>query len=60
MVDREKRINVRASETEAEMLRELAEREGVSQSDYVRLFIRRAYAETFPSKQPTKPKSKRK
>jgi predicted DNA binding CopG/RHH family protein len=57
MVDREKRINVRVSEAEAEMLNELAEREGVSQSDYIRLFIRRAHAETFGStKAPRKPK----
>ena len=29
------------------MLRDLAERDGLSQSDIVRLFIRRAYAEAF-------------
>lgn len=58
MVDREKRINVRVSEQEAEMLADLAEAEGVSQSDYLRLHIRRAHAERFTPK-PAKAKSKK-
>ena len=59
MVDREKRINIRVSEQEAQMLAELAEREGVSQSDYLRLYIRRAHAEAFGSIPGTKAKRKR-
>ena len=55
MVDREKRINVRVSEVELEMLSVLAEADGVSQSDFLRLHIRKAYAERFP----TKPASKK-
>jgi uncharacterized protein (DUF1778 family) len=58
VIDREKRINVRATGEEAEMLAKLADREGVSQSDYIRLFIRRAYAEAFgsPDPKPKRPK----
>lgn len=58
MVDREKRINIRVSEQEAEMLGELAEAEGLSQSDFLRLYIRRAHAERFTPK-PGKTKSKK-
>lgn len=50
---RDKRINFQASEAEQEMLRQLAEREGVSMSDYVRQLIRRAHAATF-GEQPIK------
>ena len=54
MVDREKRLNIRIADDEAMMLHELAEAEGVSQSDYIRLFIRRAHAERFGEKKKTK------
>jgi uncharacterized protein (DUF1778 family) len=57
MVDRERRINIRVSESEAQMLQELAEAEGVSQSDFLRLYVRRAHAERFSSTSP-KPKPK--
>jgi hypothetical protein len=51
MSDRDKRLNIRVTEEEAEMLRGLAEREGLSAADVVRLFIRRAHAEaTAPKK----------
>jgi len=56
MVDREKRINVRVSEVEAEMLSVLAEADGVSQSDFLRLYIRKAYADRFPTRPATKKK----
>jgi len=57
MVDREKRINIRVSEQEAEMLAELAEAEGLSQSDFLRLYIRRVHSERFtPKPGKTKPK----
>jgi predicted DNA binding CopG/RHH family protein len=55
MVDREKRINVRVSDVELEMLSVLAEADGVSQSDFLRLHIRKVYAERFSTK-PAKPK----
>lgn len=41
------------------MLRALAERDGVTASDYVRMFIRRDYAEKFGGKLPKKAKPKR-
>jgi uncharacterized protein (DUF1778 family) len=57
MVDRERRINIRVSDTEAKMLQELAEAEGVSQSDFLRLYVRRAHGERFGST-PAKPRPK--
>jgi len=56
MVERSRYVTVRTSDEEAAMLYVLAERDGVSQSDYVRLFIRRAYAEAFGDKKPPKPR----
>jgi antitoxin component of RelBE/YafQ-DinJ toxin-antitoxin module len=54
MVERQRTrmLNVRIDDNEAEMLRALAEREGLSASDIVRQYIRRAYAATFPPKKP--------
>lgn len=52
MVDRDRHLAIRTSAEEASMLKALAEAEGISQSDYVRLFIRRAYAEKFGAKKP--------
>jgi DNA-binding GntR family transcriptional regulator len=40
------------SDEELAMLRALAERDGLSASDVLRLFIRRAYAEAFGDKKP--------
>ena len=51
MVDRDKKLTIRIAAEEIAMLAALAEADGVSQSDYVRLFIRRAHAERFPPKQ---------
>jgi len=45
MVDRTKAITIRMAPEEVEMLREVAERMGLSQSDVVRQFIRRAHEE---------------
>lgn len=42
---RQRHLNVRMTDEEAAMLRTLAAHEGVSQSDVIRLYIRRAYAE---------------
>jgi hypothetical protein len=39
---------VRVDEDEAEMLKALADHQGLSASDVVRQFIRRAHAEAFP------------
>jgi hypothetical protein len=52
MVDRDRHLTVRTSVEELAMLQALAEMDGVSQSDYVRLFIRRAYADKFGTKKP--------
>lgn len=45
MVDRERVLNVRMTEAEMAMVRELAEHIGLSQSDVVRQLVRRAHAE---------------
>ncbi|MBI2393163.1 MAG: hypothetical protein HYV09_26495 [Deltaproteobacteria bacterium] len=50
MVDRDLYLTLRVSEEEREMLRALAERDGVSASDFVRLHIRRTYREAFGDK----------
>lgn len=42
---RERNLNVRITDEEASMLRALAAHAGLSQSDMVRLYIRRAFAE---------------
>lgn len=56
MVERDRRLSIRIAEEEWQMLKALAEREGLSASDFVRVFIRRAYAELEPI---PKPKRKR-
>jgi len=40
-------MRVRVSAEELEMVQALADAEGISASDFVRLFIRRAYADRF-------------
>jgi hypothetical protein len=52
MVERDRLLAIRTSAEEAAMLKVLAEAERISQSDYVRLFNRRAYAEKFGAKKP--------
>jgi hypothetical protein len=42
------------SDEEHEKLQALADAEGVTASDFVRLFIRRAHAEKFGDKRPNK------
>jgi hypothetical protein len=49
LMDRDKSLRVRVAEDELRMVQELAEADGVTASDYVRLFIRRAHAERFPA-----------
>lgn len=58
-VARERSIRVRVSDEEREMLHALAESDGVSASDYVRLSIRKDYAERFGGKPPKNKKTKR-
>lgn len=50
--DRTQRIVVRASPTEMKMLHQLAAEEGITASDYVRLFLRRQWAEKHGTKKP--------
>lgn len=45
MVDRERVLNVRMTDAEMAMVRDLAESMGLSQSDVVRQVIRKAHAE---------------
>lgn len=47
MVDRTGMLTIRISEGERDMLRELAEHQGVTASDVLRMFIRREHASTF-------------
>lgn len=54
MPDRTKTINVRVTDDEDRMLKALAENQGMSISDVVRQFIRRAFAEAFPAKKTKK------
>lgn len=55
MVDRERMLNVRVADSEIEMIKELAEHMGLSQSDVIRQLLRKAHAEAFGSRKP-KPK----
>jgi uncharacterized protein (DUF1778 family) len=50
MVDRTKTLTVRVAEDEDRMLKALAELHGMTASDIVRQYIRRAFAEAFPPK----------
>jgi uncharacterized protein (DUF1778 family) len=56
MVDRDLNLVVRVSEDERAMLQALAERDGITASDFVRLYIRRAYREAFGEKPAAKTK----
>jgi hypothetical protein len=49
---REKTWNVRVTEQEDEMLRRLAEHQGLSISDVLRQLVRRAFADAFATKKP--------
>jgi predicted DNA-binding protein len=50
MVDRDKMLNVRITDDEDRMLKALAEHQGLTSSDIIRQYIRRAFAEAFPPK----------
>jgi uncharacterized protein (DUF1778 family) len=49
-VEREKMLNVRITDDEDRMLKALAEHQGMSVSDVVRQYVRRAFAEAFTPK----------
>ena len=49
LTERDKSLRVRVAADELRMVQELAEADGLTASDYVRLFIRRAHAERFPA-----------
>lgn len=57
MVDRQKLLNVRMTEDEIAMVKELAEAAGLSQSDIIRQLVRQARAQ-LPAKSKPKPKRK--
>jgi len=60
MVERPRALTVRISEEELTMLQELAEREGITASDYIRLRIRRDHREALADEKPrAKPKPKK-
>jgi uncharacterized protein (DUF1778 family) len=59
MLERNRSINVRVSDEEIAMLAELADADGVSQSDFLRLYVRRTYAERFGTKKPGAKKKER-
>jgi hypothetical protein len=50
VVPRDRRLNILISEEEQGMLQALADADGVTASDFVRTFIRKAHAERFPPK----------
>jgi hypothetical protein len=53
---RTERIMVRCTPHEAAMVRALADAQGLSMSDIIRVLVRASYAETFGDKPSPKPK----
>ena len=62
VITRNRRLSMLISDEEHEKLQALADREGVTASDYVRLFIRREHATSFGAEESKmhKPATKRK
>lgn len=60
MVERKRTqvLNVRLLEAETDMVNALAEREGLSVSEWIRTVIRREHALAFAASKPRKPKRK--
>jgi antitoxin component of RelBE/YafQ-DinJ toxin-antitoxin module len=50
MAERERLVNVRMTDNEAEMVRAVAEHMGLSQSDTIRQLVRRAFEAIVPPK----------
>lgn len=60
VVKRNRRLSMLVSDEEWEMLQSLADRDGVTVSDHIRLYLRRAHAEAFGSaKPPAKKRAKK-
>lgn len=61
MPERPRRLSIRIADDEWTMLYALAETEGITASDYIRLFIRREHAVRFgaPKAKPPRPKRSR-
>lgn len=61
MADRRRKrvLNVRIDDAEAAMLDALADRDGITVSDWVRLAVRRAYRDAFGEGKPRRKKRKR-
>lgn len=55
-VKRQNRVNMLVSDEELAMLRELADREGLTLSDWMRQAIRKAHVETFDGRPPKQAK----
>ena len=55
-LERDRSLRVRVSDEEQEMLQALADRRGVTVSDYIRLTAREAYRAEFGDKPPKKTK----
>jgi hypothetical protein len=53
-LERDRQFHLRTTAEEVAMLHALAERTGLSASDYIRQFIRREYAAAFGDKPPKK------
>ena len=58
--ERTERTALRLSPREHTMLRELADLDGVSVSDAIRMAVRRAYAERIGTTKPSAPRTSRK
>lgn len=54
VVERNRRLSMLISDEEQRMLQDLADADGVTASDYVRLFVRKAHEAKFAGKKPTK------
>lgn len=52
MADRDRFLTIRATQEEREMLHDLAEKVGLSGSDILRQYIRRAHAQAFGASRP--------
>lgn len=59
MLERPRRLSIRIADDEWTMLYALAEAEGITASDYIRLFIRREHASRFRAAKVKTPRSKR-
>jgi len=58
-IERDRVFRARMSSEEIAMLRELADKRGVTASDYVRLTIRELYAVTFDGRPPSQTKARK-